>query len=165
MAHYENFMFMGGWRDTLEGMKVSFGEDYAKDVLWNIMTVATAGDTTTEDPFTLQYIRGSVMPAIDSAKGKYAGYTDNGKKGGAKSKEIDMYEIERMREEDLSWSYIASYISSTCTKISSEGLRKKYLKWKENNNNDNQPTTTLTTSCQKVVKKDNLEDKKKALGF
>ena len=129
MAHYEDFVFRGGWRDTLEGYRTDFGDDYAKDVLWNIMTMATAGDMETEKKSVQQFIRGSVMPNIDSAKARYAAAVDNGKKGGRPQKEVNMENVDEMVKQGHSWVYIANYVSKSEVEITAEGLRKKYKKW------------------------------------
>ena len=47
MDNYDNFIFYGSWRKVLEGIASSQGEDYAKEVLWNIMLMSTAGDVET----------------------------------------------------------------------------------------------------------------------
>lgn len=130
MAHYEDFVFRGGWRYTLEGFAEEFGEDYAKEVLWNIMTMATAGDLYTEKKSIINFIVGAVMPIVDSAKARYTASVDNGKKGGRPQKEIDMKAVDEMVARGESWTYIANYISKTETNITSEGIRKKYKKWK-----------------------------------
>lgn len=78
MDNYDNFIFYGSWRKVLEGIASSQGEDYAKEVLWNIMLMSTAGDIETDDPFIINFIEGVILPVVDAARERY----DRAKKGG-----------------------------------------------------------------------------------
>ena len=44
MGNYDNFVFYGSWRETLEGFAEDFGKEYAQEALWNLMLSGTAGD-------------------------------------------------------------------------------------------------------------------------
>lgn len=80
MDNYDNFIFYGSWRKVLEGIASSQGKDYAKEVLWNIMLMSTAGDIETDDPFIINFIEGVILPVVDAARERY----DRAKKGGVK---------------------------------------------------------------------------------
>lgn len=47
-TNYNNFLFQGKQRELLELLVQDYGKEYAQDVLWNLMTSATNGDTCTE---------------------------------------------------------------------------------------------------------------------
>lgn len=130
MAHYEDFVFRGGWFDTIEGFKTTLGKEAAYEVSYNLIKSACGGEMDTDNALIQQFIRGSVMPNVDSAKARYEASVENGKKGGRPQKEIDMWKVDELVKQGQSWVYIANYISKTETSISSEGIRKKYKKWR-----------------------------------
>jgi len=140
MAHYSNFVFYGSWRDTLEGFKEDFGKDYAYETLWNLMLMATAGDVETDKQSIMKWIRGSVMPNVDNAKARFDGANVNGKKGGRPGIEVDLDLVKELRDKGESWQYIATYLTTLGTKISAEGLRKKYKAWEETSQQTNKQT-------------------------
>ena len=47
-TNYNNFLFQGKQRELLELLVQDYGKESAQDVLWNLMTSATNGDTCTE---------------------------------------------------------------------------------------------------------------------
>ena len=53
MSNYNNFVFYGSWREVLEGFREDFGDDYAKETLWNLMLMATAGDIETTKKYEI----------------------------------------------------------------------------------------------------------------
>lgn len=80
--NYMNFVFYGSWRDTLEGFREDFGDEYAKEALWNLMLMATAGDVETEKKSILGFVKGACMPNVVAAQERYAKAQEDGQKGG-----------------------------------------------------------------------------------
>ena len=81
-TNYSNFVFYGSWRDTLEGFKEDFGEEYAREALWNLMLMATAGDIETDKKSIIGFVRGACMPNVEAAQDRYERAQLNGQKGG-----------------------------------------------------------------------------------
>ena len=129
---FDNFVFYGSWRETLEGMAEDFGEDYAKEALWNIMTAATAGDITTEKKFIISFISGAVMPNINKAKDRYAAAVENGKKGGRTPIKLDEQEVMEKKKELKTWKAVADYF-----KVTEQCLRNKRKEWEKQKNQKN----------------------------
>lgn len=82
MTDYKNFVFYGSWRSSLEGFKEDFGEEYAKEVLWNLMTAATAGDISTGQKSIIGFVQGACLPNIAAAQERYAHAARGGQNGG-----------------------------------------------------------------------------------
>lgn len=101
MSNYNNFVFYGSWRETLEGFKDDFGADYAKEALWNLMTMATAGDIDTDKKSIIGFVQGACMPNIEAAQDRYERAQQNGQKGGRPSRLTpeDNIVIATMRKE------------------------------------------------------------------
>ena len=59
MSNYNNFVFYGGWREVLEGYREDFGDEYAKETLWNLMLMATAGDIETDKKSIINFVQGA----------------------------------------------------------------------------------------------------------
>jgi len=129
---YDNFVFYGSWRETLEGFREDFGDEYAREALWSLMTVATAGDIETTKKSILGFITGSVMPNIDAAKNRYAAAVENGKKGGRPRVELKKEEVMKKKEELKTWKAVASYY-----KISEQTLKAKRDEWENEKNPKN----------------------------
>lgn len=106
MSIYQNFVFYGSWRTTLEGFREKLGLNYAQTALWNLMTVATSGDAETDDPLVLGWISGSCSPNIDAARTRYNNAIENGRKGG-RPKEVDPKEIESLYLSGKTYGQIA----------------------------------------------------------
>ena len=68
MINYNDFVFKGGWRLCVEGIAEDFGEEAAKDLLWNIMTACTNGDFSTKKQFIANFITGCCLPFLESPK-------------------------------------------------------------------------------------------------
>lgn len=109
MDNYDNFIFYGSWRKVLEGIASSQGKDYAKEVLWNIMLMSTAGDIETDDPFIINFIEGVILPVVDAARERYDRAKKGGQKGGrpALLTEEQNKEIAAMRSQGLKQTEIA----------------------------------------------------------
>lgn len=129
---FDNFVFYGSWRETLEGMAEDFGEDYAKEALWNIMTAATAGDITTEKKFIISFINGAVMPNINKAKDRYAAAVENGKKGGRTPINLKEEEVMEKKKELKTWKAVAEHFE-----VTEQCLRNKRKEWEKQKNQKN----------------------------
>ena len=66
----------------MSNYKEDFGEDYAREALWNLMTMATAGDIETDKKSIIGFVQGACMPNIEAAQDRYEKATVNGQKGG-----------------------------------------------------------------------------------
>lgn len=129
---FDNFVFYGSWRETLEGMADDFGADYAKEALWNIMTAATAGDITTEKKFIISFINGAVMPNINKAKDRYAAAVENGKKGGRTPINLKEDEVMEKKKELKTWKAVAEHFE-----VTEQCLRNKRKEWEKQKNQKN----------------------------
>lgn len=92
--YYDNFVFYGSWREALEGFKEDFGEDYAKETLWNLMLLATTGEIETEKKSIIGFLNGTVLPNIKAAQDRYSKAIEKGKNGGRTKIELPIEEIE-----------------------------------------------------------------------
>lgn len=104
---YDNFVFYGSWRETLEGFAEDFGEEYAHEALWNLMLCATAGDIKTNKKSIIKWINSSCVNNINSAKDRYTKAVENGKKGGRPT-EINSEQITELKAEGLTNTQIAN---------------------------------------------------------
>lgn len=107
MNNYQNFVFYGSWRTTLDGFREKLGLDYAKNALWNLMTNATSGEVETDDPLILAWITGSCTPNIEAARDRYNRAVENGKAGG-RPKEVSPDEIKRLYKSGMKHEQIAN---------------------------------------------------------
>lgn len=119
---YDNFIFYGSWRETLEGFEEDFGEEYAYEALWNLMLCATAGDIKTNKKSIIKWINGSCVNNINSAKDRYARAVENGKKGG-RPIEVDSEQITELKAEGLTNDQIANKLGCS-TKTVQRALKK-----------------------------------------
>ena len=101
MSNYNNFVFYGSWRETLEGYREDFGEDYAREALWNLMLMATAGDLETDKKSIIGFVQGACMPNIEAAQDRYEKAQQGGQKGGRPKllSDLDVKTIAAMRQE------------------------------------------------------------------
>lgn len=82
MSNFNNFIFYGSWRETLEGFREDFGEDYAREALWNLMLMATAGDIETDKKSIIGFVQGACMPNVEAAQDRYERAQKGGQNGG-----------------------------------------------------------------------------------
>ena len=107
MGNYDNFVFYGSWRETLEGFAEDFGKEYAQEALWNLMLSGTAGDMETSKKSIINWVNGSCMDNINSAKDRYAKAVENGKKGGRPT-EVNIEHIQELKDSGLTNKQIAT---------------------------------------------------------
>ena len=129
---YDNFVFYGSWRETLEGFLEDFGEEYAKEALWNLMTCATAGDIQTDKKSIIGFVNGCCMPNVDAAKDRYAAAVKNGKKGGRPVIQLDEAEVMAKKKELGTWKKVAAYFN-----VSEQTLKTKRNEWENVKNPKN----------------------------
>lgn len=122
MSNYDNFVFYGSWRETLEGFAEDFGKEYAQEALWNLMLSGTAGDMETSKKSIISWINGSCMDNINSAKDRYAKAVENGKKGGRPT-EVDTKQITELKSEGLTHNQIATELGCS-TKTVQRALKQ-----------------------------------------
>ena len=130
---YDNFVFYGSWRESLEGFREEFGDDYAKEALWNLMLVATAGDIETERKSIIGFINGAVMPNVNKAKDRYAAAVENGKKGGRPKVNLNEQAVLEKKKELGTWKETAQFFGVT------EQSLKNYRNQWENEKNPKNP--------------------------
>ena len=121
---YKNFMFMAGWRDTLEGYVADFGIAYAQEALWNLMLAGTleGQELATEKESIRNFIKGCILPVINKSTKSYNQNKENGKKGGRPSKvdEVDVEEAFRLHDEEhKTWKEVAKVLG-----VSADTLKK-----------------------------------------
>ena len=68
MPNYENFVFYGSWIETLDGLSKKCGDDFAKDVAWQIIQFGTTKEMSTDDPVIIGIVNGMCRDLISSAK-------------------------------------------------------------------------------------------------
>lgn len=122
MSNYDNFVFYGSWRETLEGFAEDFGKEYAQEALWNLMLSGTAGDMETSKKSIINWVNGSCMDNINSAKNRYAKAVENGKKGGRPT-EVDTTQITELKAEGLTHNQIATELGCS-TKTVQRALKQ-----------------------------------------
>lgn len=126
MSNYNNFVFYGGWRETLEGFEEELGKETAREALWNLMLCGTEGKEAieTDKKIIRGFILGSCMPNIEAAQDRYEKAQLSGQKGG-RPKSItkeDNCTIANMRQQGKKQSEIASLLGvSTDTIRRSDG--------------------------------------------
>ena len=155
---YDNFIFYGSWRTLLEG----FSEDIAKDILWSIMTLGTAGDIDTDNPMIEGIVLGAIAPNIKAAQNRYNAAVENGKKGGRPGKltEEDQEKIRQMRLDGKTAQVIATELGYGLNTIKrSEGWRAGDPKTQNPTTQNPKPTQNLDID----IDIDNETDKEKEL--
>ena len=153
--NYDNFVFYGSWRETLEGFREEFGDDYAKEALWNLMLMATAGDIETKRNSIIGFINGAVMPNINKAKDRYAAAIENGKKGGRPKIKLNEQEVLAKKKELKTWKATAQYFG-----ISEQSLKNYRNVW-ENEKNEKNPKNLdidIDIDIEKDIEKENDND-------
>ena len=119
---YQNFMFMAGWRDMLEGMEQDFGIDYAKEALWNLMLVGTleGQEPISDKQSIVGFVKGCIQPVVKTSTANYNKNKENGSKGGRPKIEVDVAEAIRLHDEEgLTWKLAAKKLG-----ISEDTLRE-----------------------------------------
>lgn len=147
--NYENFVFYGSWRETLEGFKEDFGEEYAREALWNLMLLATAGDIETQKKSILGFLHGAVMPNVNAAKDRYAAAVENGKKGGRPKVELDETEVMQKKQELKTWKAVAAYYG-----VSDQTLKNKRNEWEQAKNVKNPKNLDIDIDIDKDKEKE-----------
>lgn len=113
---YDNFVFYGSWRQALEGFRDDFGDDYAKEILWNIMTFGTDKDFETSKSSIIGLVTGMCAPNIQSAQERYQKAVDNGKLGGRPAT-IDKNKILELKLQGLTDKAIADELQCSVKTI------------------------------------------------
>ena len=155
---FDNFVFYGSWRETLEGFKEDFGEDYAREALWNLMLLATAGDVETNKKSILGFLNGSVMPNVNAAKNRYSAAVENGKKGGRPPVELDEEEVESKKKELKTWKAVAAYYG-----VSEQTLKNKRNEWAKNEKNPK--NLDIDIDIEKDIDKEKDKDNASAISI
>lgn len=119
---YSNFVFYGSWRDTLEGFRADFGDDYAKEALWNLMLAATGNDIETTKRSIIGWIQGACLPNIAAAQIRY----EKAKNGGRPNIELDKEDCLLQKARLGTWKAVAEYYD-----IDEKTLRRIRNSWEE----------------------------------
>ena len=149
---YDNFVFYGSWRESLEGFREEFGDDYAKEALWNLMLVATAGDIETERKSIIGFINGAVMPNVNKAKDRYAAAVENGKKGG-RPKKIDENKALELKQKGMTNKQVAEVLGCSVSSI-----EKINAESRKNQNNQNNQDIVVIENQENRKNQKNLND-------
>ena len=124
---YQNFMFMAGWRDMLEGMEQDFGVEYAQEALWNLMLVGTleGQEPITDKQSIVGFVKGCIQPVVKTSTANYNKNKENGSKGGRPKIEIDVVEAIRLHDEEgMNWKNVAKKMGVSDDKL--RDARKEY---------------------------------------
>ena len=154
--NYDNFVFYGSWRETLEGFREEFGDDYAKEALWNLMLMATAGDIETNRKSIIGFINGAVMPNVNKAKDRYAAAIENGKKGGRPKIKLNEQEVLAKKKELKTWKATAQYFG-----ISEQSLKNYRNVWENEKNEKNPKNLDIDIDIDIDIENDNENEKEK----
>ena len=106
MPNYENFVFYGSWIETLDGLSKKCGDDFAKDVAWQIIQFGTTKEMNTDDPVIIGIVNGMCRDLISSAKKRRDASLKNGAQGG-RPKQFNEEEIFTLHSQGLSDQDIA----------------------------------------------------------
>lgn len=109
MPDYENFIFYGSWIETLDGLAQKCGDNFAKDVAWQIIKFGTTQEMDTDDPVILGIVNGMCRDLISSAKKRRLSSIENGKQGG-RPKRFSDDEILTLSEQGLAAREIADQL-------------------------------------------------------
>lgn len=123
---YQNFMFMAGWRDMLEGMEQDFGIEYAKEALWNLMLVGTleGQEPITDKQSIIGFVKGCIQPVVKTSTANYNKNKENGSKGGRPKKEVNVeWALERYKELK-NWEKVAAEMHVSPQKL--RDARREY---------------------------------------
>lgn len=126
---YQNFMFMAGWRDMLDGMEKDFGIEYAQEALWNLMLVGTleGQEPITDKQSIIGFVKGCIQPVVKTSTANYNKNKVNGSKGGRPKIEIDVAEAIRLHDEEgMTWKNAAKHIG-----VSEDTLRQARKEYAE----------------------------------
>ena len=151
---YDNFVFYGSWRESLEGFREEFGDDYAKEALWNLMLAATAGDIETERKSIIGFINGAVMPNVNKAKDRYAAAIENGKKGG-RPKTVDADKVLELKQEGMTNKQVAERLG--CSVSSIEKINAENRKNQKNQKNQKNSEITVIENQENRKNQKNLD--------
>ena len=116
-TNMDTFIFYKGWFDAVEGFGKDFGEDYARELIYNLACYVFKGKFRTKQQSVKSWVL-SCMPIIESAKERYEVCQENGKLGGRPTAltESDKAEIVQLRAEGKTIKELAEiYNCSTDT--------------------------------------------------
>jgi len=105
MAEYENFVFYGSMRQTVEALP----EEMGNKLLRTIMEYGTTGILENDDT-VIYAIMLSIIPNIKSAKKRYSASVENGKKGGRPTT-VDEPKILELHNQGLTQKQISESLS------------------------------------------------------
>lgn len=156
---YDNFVFMAGWRDMLEGFVEEVGMDMAKEALWNIMLLGTTKREEgqeivieTDKKIIRGFLEGCVLPVLNSTSKNYTNSQKNGQKGGRPQKEVDVPKAIKMHDENkMSWKAVASELG-----VDEKTLKKardKYAETEKRKNQEEIPVSPVEPEKVNPVKK------------
>ena len=154
MDEYNNFVFYGSWRTAIEGYREDFGDEYAKELLYNIMLYGTTGEIETEKKSIRNCVLGMAAPNIDAAQKRYEAAVNGGKKGGRKKKlnDEDDMNIAQLRSEGYTAAQLAEMFNvSEATIKRSEGWKnpQSYIADQNSYQNSQQNISSNISSVQK----------------
>lgn len=163
---YQNFMFMAGWRDMLEGMEQDFGIEYAKEALWNLMLVGTleGQEPITDKQSIIGFVKGCIQPVVKTSTANYNKNKENGSKGGRPKIEIDVAEAIRLYDEEgLKWKEVAKKMGVSEDKL--RQARKEYAEAEKPKNPEIKPEKLEDEKMEKpknppVIPSDDKSDQK-----
>lgn len=155
-ANYSNFVFYGSWRDTLEGFKEDFGEEYAREALWNLMLMATAGDIETDKKSIIGFVRGACMPNVEAAQDRYERAQLNGQKGGRPKvlSGVDEQAIAAWRREGYTAVQIGGMLGVNEKTVRRTNGWKEYLTYGLADKTDKTDTKTKNPEKEKDIEKE-----------
>lgn len=156
---YQNFMFMAGWRDMLEGMAEDVSLEFAQEALWNLMLVSTfvpsdeddKQELTTDKKMIVGFIQGCIEPVVKTSTSKYNKNKNNGIKGGRPKIDIDVAEAKRLHDEEgMKWKDVAKKMG-----VSEDTLRVARKEYEEIEKPKNPEIKTEKLQAEKVEKPKN----------
>ena len=160
MGDRKNFVWYESWWDTVMGYEEDFGEEYANELIRNIIYYGMTGEILSTKKSIIGYIQGSIAPNIDRAKERYEQAKERGKMGGRTKilKDEDNQLIADLRNQGVTQQKIAEQLGVSISTIKrSEGwTHAAQFKMVQNSS---EPIRTVDTQTTQVQNQDIDNDK------
>lgn len=160
MGDRKNFVWYESWWDTVMGYEEDFGEEYANELIRNIIYYGMTGEILSTKKSIIGYIQGSIAPNIDRAKERYEQAKEHGKMGGRTKilKDKDNQLIADLRNQGVTQQKIAEQLGVSISTIKrSEGwTHAAQFKMAQNSS---EPIRTVDTQTTQVQNQDIDNDK------
>lgn len=146
MSEYQNFVFYGSMRESIDALP----EELGNKLLRAIMNYGTDGEIDRSDAI-IYSLMCSIMPNINKAKERYTAAVENGKKGGRPQK-VNREQVKQLLNEGKTVTEIAKECG--CSTSTIYEIKKGFPETQK-------PKTYLDIDKDIDIDKDNDTDKEK----